>query len=285
MSTIRHIAPAAGSPSVALGKFKHEVAIWDLDPPRKLATFTTVLEFGGRRLALDREARRCFAAAYHVYGLACYDTEDGEVCWSRRDLKKAQGLRPSIDGSGIYVFFDQGPAQFLDAKNGKTTDRHRGVRDIVESPFGAVDLFSRSKLELRSRDGSLRAALDRSTFALLSASFSPSCVATSEGGGPVRWFDLESGRELWRYKSKPGCHVLEVGYCSSTESFYGVEWPYEHGGPKTLLRFDQQSRSATVVALVGTPAETSFCVGGECLLTSDGFLFQLPTLGTIRLGF
>jgi hypothetical protein len=189
-----------------------------------------------------------------------------------------------MDGSGLYAFFDQGPGQLLDAADGRTVGRLRGVRDIAESPFAPIDLFATAKLELRTRNGDLRAALDRSTFALLSASFSPSHVATSESGGPVRWFELETGEEIWRYVPKSGNHVLELGYSQSAASFFGVEWPYERGGPKRLLCFDLRSKSESVVAILGSPSETAFCALGDRLLTSEGILFQLSTGSAREIG-
>lgn len=274
----RHIAPAAKAPIAAVGQFERDVTIWDLDSPRPISAFSTVLDFGGRRLALTPDGSRCLAAAYHVHGLACYDSRSGDLVWARRDLKKIQRVGASIADEVVMCFFDAGPAQVLRVSDGETVERIRAVRDVHQSVFSKVDLFEKSALDVRARGGSRLASIPRSTFALLSACFSPSELVISESGGPVRFFELPSGKESWRYEPEAGRHVLELTYSQSQCAFFGVEWPYQHGGPMVLLRLESDEQAVDSVAVLGTPAKTAFCRQGEHLLTSSGHLLEVRTL-------
>ena len=98
---VRHIAIARARPVAALAAFESQVAIWDLQTLRRTIEFETVLDFGGRRLALSSDGSCCIAGAYNRDGVAAYDTNTGRVLWSRRDLKKVQYVSFSAAFAGF----------------------------------------------------------------------------------------------------------------------------------------------------------------------------------------
>ncbi|OQW30427.1 MAG: hypothetical protein A4E20_16590 [Nitrospira sp. SG-bin2] len=53
---------------------------------------------------------------------------------------------------------------------------------------------------------------------------------------------------------------------------YGVQWNYQCGGPKSLLRFRLNSIEADVIYNLGESAEFTFCEGGKYILSSEGDL-------------
>jgi hypothetical protein len=66
---VRHLATAYTGRIAAAAAFNSTVATWDLNAKSPLAMFESVLEFGGRRLAIDTVGERCAAAAYDSGGL------------------------------------------------------------------------------------------------------------------------------------------------------------------------------------------------------------------------
>jgi hypothetical protein len=46
--------------------------------------FETVLDFGGKGLALTPDGSACIAGAYRAQGIACYAAADGRMLWQRR---------------------------------------------------------------------------------------------------------------------------------------------------------------------------------------------------------
>jgi outer membrane protein assembly factor BamB len=244
------------------------VATWNVTAGSLLAVFDTVLDFGGRRLAIDSKGERCAAAAYTGKGLMCRGATDGTALWTRRDLKRLQFVAFSHDGLRLFCGSDARPCIVLDAATGEQVGALRGVRRLWESPFTGALLLDGAQLRILPQPNARPAGVDRTTFAILGAAFSPGALSISESGGPVRCVDL-SGREIWRYTPDEGRHVLDLSYSESAAAFVGVEWPYQVGGNKTLLRFDTANGRA-VAADIGEPAETAFCLSGTLLLTSDG---------------
>jgi len=79
--TIRQLATSFSGSVIAAGEFERTVHIWDLDTKKHLATFVTILDFGGVRLAITGDDTCCFAAAYHREGVAAYSASAGNEIW------------------------------------------------------------------------------------------------------------------------------------------------------------------------------------------------------------
>ena len=86
-------------PTTGWGGDLGEVTVWSVRDGRCLASFPVFWGLGGHRLvALARGPVRVVTAAYHVHGLAGYDSR-GALVWHRRDLKKVQTLATGrLDG-------------------------------------------------------------------------------------------------------------------------------------------------------------------------------------------
>jgi hypothetical protein len=130
---IRYFASSWSGSVIAAAEFERTVHVWDFDGPRHLATFPTIMDFGGTRLAVTPDGRNCIAAAYHVEGIAGYVASDGTELWRRKDLKKTQTLRVSLDGRRVYACFDNRSCQVLNRETGKTIKTWAGVRDVWQS--------------------------------------------------------------------------------------------------------------------------------------------------------
>jgi len=98
---IRHFASSWSGSVIAAAEFERTVHVWDVASERHLATFPTIMSPGGTRLAVTPDGKTCIAAAYHVEGIAGYAASTGAEVWRRKDLKKTQTLRVSLDGRRV----------------------------------------------------------------------------------------------------------------------------------------------------------------------------------------
>lgn len=273
---IRHLASSWSGSVIAAAEFERRVYVWDVAAERHLATFPTIMDFGGTRLAVTPDGRSCIAAAYHVEGIAGYTASDGTEIWRRKDLKKIQTLRVSLDGRRVYACFDNRSCQVLNRETGKTIKTWAGVRDVWESPYQPLMLLEKRALVLQSPDERKIANIPAETFAVLSVAFAPGLVCVAESGGPLRCLDVRTGEERWRFHEK-GQHFLELAFAEQAQAFVGICWPYERGGSFRLLRFEPQSGEVSVVADLGQAGEFEFCLHGTRLVTSDGSVMDSAT--------
>ena len=273
---IRHLASSWPGSVIAAAEFERTVHVWDLAASRHLATFQTIMDFGGTRLAMTPDGKTCIAAAYHVEGIAGYAASDGMELWRRKDLKKTQTLRVSLDGRRVYACFDNRSCQVLNRETGKTVKTWAGVRDVWESPYQPIMLLEKRTLLLQSPEERKLATISAETFAVLCVAFGPGLVCVSESTGPLRCLDAQTGEERWRFQEK-GQHFVELAFAEHAQVFVGVCWPYERGGSFRLLRFEPQSGAASVVTELGKGGEFEFCLRGTRLLSSDGSVTDSAT--------
>ncbi len=283
-SAIRTISIARRSPIVAAALFEKKVQIWNFANAELVSELDTVFQFGGRRLTLSPTGEYCVAARFRAGqngGVVCYETRSGRKIWHRSDLRRVQGVKFSAANEAIWCEVEGQPVLSLDINTGLTLGSMRTICDVFDSPFTQHMLQ-----EPRGRDrdltivGSKTLLVPRSTFAILDATFSPDALCLSEANGPVRCLNLETGKERWRYQPPAGNHVLRLSY-QADQSFYGVQWAYEGGGPKLLLRFSQSTGSARSVCDLNTFPDALGFGPGEVLLSS-GDVVSLFTGAIIR---
>src|SRR5262249_36325207 len=273
---IRHFASSWSGSVIAAAEFERTVHVWDVAAERHLATFPTIMDPGGTRLAVTPDGKTCIAAAYHVEGIAGYAASTGTEVWRRKDRKKTQTLRVSLDGGRVYACFDNRSCQVLNRETGKTIETWAGVRDVWESPYEPVMLLEKRPLVLQTPDERKIANIPAESFAVLSAAFGPGLVCVSESGGPLRCLNTKTGAERWRFQEK-GQHFLELSFAEQAQVFVGICWPYERGGSFRLLRFDPQTGVVSVAAELGKAGRFEFCLRGTRLLSSDGSVMDSAT--------
>lgn len=276
---VRHLAASAGS-RLAVGAFEKRVEIWDLETAERVNGFSTVLDFGGRRLGLDAAGAACLAGAYHRFGVVAYDIADGTSRWSRADIKRVQHISCSGDGRHAFVGVEAGSAQVVDLRDGKTVERLRGVRRVFENPTGTARLLDRNSPVVETSSGR-SFHVKRCTFAILDVAFGPASLCVSEAGGPTRCLELDTGRELWRHQPAEGVHIVSVAFSPSSKDFLGVSFAFERTAEQTLVRLGPSGR-ATRLATLGRPAVAEFCLSGDALVLSDGRLFDASTGNFLR---
>jgi hypothetical protein len=278
---IYEVVTSWNGPLVIAGEFERTVHVFHLDSGKHNATFDTIFEFGGERIAITQDGRLCIAAAYNRFGIAAYDVRDGREVWRRKDLKGIQVVRISPDDRQVFCCDDK-PCQLLSRMTGKTSNSLRGVHDIWDSPYAPIRLLGKEALELVTRRGKILAKIPRITFAVLGVAFGPRHVCITESGGPVRCIDLSTRNLLWTHKPVRGVHFLDVVYAEGPGAFAGVSWLFERGGQKMLHRFEPESGTPNLIAELAKPIKTAFCKKGSRLVTTDGEIFDVANGRRIR---
>jgi len=275
-SAIRCMAASKQSSRFAAAVFERQVQIWDVETRALVNEFETVFAFGGNRLALDPSGKRCIAAGWKAGksgGVACYEANTGKLIWHRQDLRQTQRVRFSPQSDAAWCVPDSGPTRLLDAASGKTLDALTGLRDIFDSDYSA-DLL----LEKRKRDYILRKAktlqIPRLTFAILDVAFGPQSLAISESGGPIRCIDASSGTELWRRSPGKQFHFLQVWYRQADRNFYGVQWEFQTGSFRSLVRLDANNGESNVICELNSWEEV-YCLKFDSVVASNGDLLDL----------
>jgi WD40 repeat protein len=276
---ISHLATSPKGSKLAAGEFERTVHIWDLKSRQRISVFDTVLSFGGHRLAISSDGKVCIAGAYLVEGVVAYSTTTGKIVWCRKDLKKVQRIRISNDDQRVFCCFDAKPCQILDRRTGKTISMWPGVRNLWLSAVAPVALVEKnSGVLVRSLRGEEALRLDcKPRVGLLAAAFSSDRCVISESAGPLRCFDLNSGRERWSFAPEPGEHFLDVARVDRDKLFVGICWPFEHGGKYRLLQIDPDSGVTTKSTVLPNCNETAFYNDGSRLLLNTGLVFDAVT--------
>jgi hypothetical protein len=135
--------------------------------------------------------------------------------------------------------------------------------------------------------GSTKLRVPRITSAILDATFSPDALCLSEAAtfrsearGPVRCLDLKTAEERWRYLPPLGSHVLGLSY-QADQSFYGVQWSYESGGPVMLIQLSQSTGALRNVCILNSFPD-AFCFAHGNVLVSSGDVVSLPAGSVVR---
>lgn len=271
---IRHIATSYDGPLVAAAEFERYVQIWDFESQTQVSEFETTLDFGGRRLAISPDGKHCAVGAYHVHGIALYSTNDGAELWRRKDLKKVQKIRASVDGQRLWCGFEGKSFQPLNMGTGRSKPSMRGVKDIFESVYDDVMIVDRKRRDFKLVNGDDKqiATLPRTTFAALDFAFAPQQIAVSESGGAISCYDINGGQRLWKHDPGNGVHALDLAYNEITGTFAAITWPYQQGGQHQLVSLHAETGEPESTFPIDGAHEFAFCSKGSTLISSDGKL-------------
>ncbi|WP_432542915.1 WD40 repeat domain-containing protein [Kineococcus sp. SYSU DK002] len=131
MNDLRQVAvPLWEEDLLVTAEFERVVHVWSRERAARCATFETVYDFGGRRVALvPGERPVVVAGAYTRHGVCGYDLS-GERLWQDRSRSNVQVLT-ALAGGRVAVSCDRGPTRVLDAATGKEVRSLRGVLQVM----------------------------------------------------------------------------------------------------------------------------------------------------------
>ena len=119
MKDIRHIATSFNGQTIALAEFKKRVQIFDINSLEVISEFDTILDFGGRRLAISEDGKICICGCWERHGICAYETKTGKIVWQRKDLKKVQHIQTLYtDNSKFFAHFEIGASRTFDINTG-----------------------------------------------------------------------------------------------------------------------------------------------------------------------
>lgn len=283
---IRNFAANRSSDIVLAAEFEDVVHVWSLSQRKRLTTILARTGFGGKRLALSKDEKTLFCAAYHNYGVSAYRISDGTLLWNRRDLKKCQVLDVFENGTSLWCGFYKGQLRELDCETGATLRELRGVRELYESPFeNTFALEYKRHLELIC-DGREKIKIPFHGWAMLAVAFAPGVVIVSGAGGPTRCLSTHTGSEIWRHEEDES-HALKLCFCEEDQTVHLIWYSYKNGGDSTLISLDVATGKGRTRFLISNAWEWTFCRNGRYLVTSSGqcmdtrtgqteFIFPLP---------
>jgi len=277
---IHHLAAGADSHLVLAAHFEQTVNVWDLASRKNIGAFETHLDIGGKRLALSPDGSVCFAGAYRRYGIAAYLVASGIRVWERRDLKAVQYVSLSPGGRRVYCGLSSRPLHVLDSKSGETLEQLHGIRQVTESPFDASRLLDGTRLTL-VRPGRKSRKIERGSFAVLDAAFSPGCLLLSESDSRLRCIDLDDGVELWSFRHR-SAHALDVAFAPALNAAVTLVGHYGTvRGGYNIFRLDMDTGSPTHVARAQYGYAAAFCDHGRKCVLADGSVVSTEDRKTV----
>ncbi|WP_197172195.1 WD40 repeat domain-containing protein [Novipirellula aureliae] len=287
----RHLATTYDGTTIAFGEFKRVVHIVDLTTGARVSKFDTDLDFGGSRLAIDPNGAFCAIASYDNNSVTLADVH-GKQIWQRTDVDEVQKVRFSLDGDTLFCSHHRGIVSQFDVRTGETIrftwlkkDLY-GAKDVIESPYDERLVIDQIERDIRITNQRFKhvATVKRKTFAVLDYAFAPEFMCISESGGPVTCYHLESGKEVWERPFMDGVHALDLRYNEDSKRFSAVTWPYENGGPFTLMSLGRHNGEIVTETLLPDAADFGFVNRGTRLILTTGQIVSATTgeqIGTL----
>ena len=261
------VASSTGS-HILLGDHEHNVAAYDLH--NNVCSKIIKTTFDGDRLALSDEFSIIIAGAHHVHGLAAYSLDEGSEQWRRKDIKKVQSINLSSNGAVAYCEREDASLVVIDVQNGELQRTVRGAEAVYDSKYDDVKFVDAHKPYLLDSDMKRISYIEKTSFAILGAVFAPGLLFISESCGPIRCFDIASGKEQWRYNPEKGSHVLELGYHLERSSLLSIEWPKVRGGDYRLLRLTLEEGKILDSFPINEGGSCCFALDGQILAVARG---------------
>jgi hypothetical protein len=268
---IRHIAPAARTSDHFLtAEFENRVRLWSLPDRALVADLDTILDFGGRRLALcgTDDEPVVVAGAWERHGICAY-SPDGTRLWQRKDLRKPQDISPAAGGTLVVAGFDERPMHVLAVESGETVAKVRAVRQFFDSPFADVGLGEVFEHVVLVHRGGWEAEwkVPIEGYSILSAAAAPGAFAVG-GQSSVSCLSL-TGELLWRSPTPREVNCPALGWDAGAAEWVGMLNHVNNKQPDTLVRWSPDGDVVSERPL-GLFATYEFLPGGRYLMASDG---------------
>lgn len=280
MESIRQISAPFEGNFIALAEFEKRVAVLDINKKQIVNEFSTILDFGGKRLAIDSTGQICVCGNYGRQGVCAYEVTTGKKIWQRKDLTTVQKIQLLRSKPGtIFLQFENRDSRFLNILTGEDGTLLKGIDFVFESKFQPLNAIGKgARIEVTDRNSSrVNAIIEKESFEILDISFSADSILISESNGPLRCFGTTSGNLLWQNPMDSDGHFLNVAYNEKLDRFLGVSWQFLKGGVKKLKYIVPKDGKIDREIILDKPAETEFALDGALLITSDRKMINTTT--------
>ncbi len=283
---ISHIAASETGNLFVTAAFEHHLTIWSLVDKRKVTEFDSIMDFGGRRLAVSNgEAPVVIAAAYYKHGIAAYTCNTGKELWRRKDLKKCQTLRV-ISDTHAMASFEGANCEVIRLSDGKSHKGPRGI-DGIEGTDTKGRVIVSTKVRHAGPDESRICLWRNGTMgfewksppairAVHTGAASPRQTIVTDMNGEAAAYD-HSGNQLWRHRYG---RIVKLAWVSGTDFFAGAIYPDKSGECLRLCVFNHNGSVVHTHSLEGVAVE-AFSGDGKYFFTGKGEVRALPTMDLV----
>jgi hypothetical protein len=255
------------------------IYVWDIAKAEVVKEVTTIMDFGGQRLALANSKDILVAGAYTRYGIASYNLIDGQILWHRKDLKGVQIIHIFPDDKAVFCGFSDKPGHLLDLDTGKTIGKLRSVRniffDLIQGWYvydGLPDMnwvypWYPYQAEIYNSQGKKQITIKQCS--IFNVAFSLSYVAIADTL-VLRFISRKDPDKVIIYNPPHGKSIRGLVYAPKYNVFIGVQKDYENHGPSVLISFDTSLDKPRIITEIKHSEEYAFCDYGQHLINSEG---------------
>lgn len=198
---MRHVASSENTSVFLTAEFERFVYTWDLYSFKLVSKFESVLDFGGKRLAISNDGKLCVAAAYNRKGICLYDVATGVAIWNRKDIKHTQAIKFSLNGDMIYVNIDDKYLLSIDSATGGNIKKDNKMSNIYQNPYNQYDCFLKGDNILKFGTAEIKSP----TFAFLDIAPTDLGIAVSAVGNNLMFFNFNN-EKIWEIIPQEGKH-------------------------------------------------------------------------------
>lgn len=242
----------------------------------------TMLDFGGRRLALTPDGSTCIVGSWGERGtgqrgLAAYSVPYGRLLWNRSDIRRIQSVAASGSGREIYCGVENTHVYIIEASTGTTLSTVRSARKIFGSRYTPHRLVAQK--ERYTVCGATEFHISPLSFALLDAAFSSDAVCLAEPRnalrprehpGGVRLLDIETGEQRWYLDLR----AIRVAFNSADENFYCIAATESEPRRRSLIRLAGSAADCVRMLVFDHCGEAAFTPSGQALITAKGDVYE-----------
>ncbi|MFN8138193.1 MAG: hypothetical protein U0R49_00160 [Fimbriimonadales bacterium] len=279
---IRNVLLAEAAPIVIGTEFESVVHIWDYDRGMQVASFQTIFDPGGRRVAVSPDSAIVFAAAYGRGGVAAYCAKTGELIWQRKDIRKVQRLVAFEQFLGVSL--EGLSSLILRASDGSTETRvvrtnevwgFSGSGFVVGASSREIFIYAWPSLDRLAR-------IPMTSAGVLDVGISNSEIIVSEMNFKVRAFDRKTFEKMWEYDEPNERNITTLFPVGGSDVCYAVAFRTKEPYRSLVGRFDcKTGEFAKILEPVRLFAAVN--TAGDRLIMTEGEVYSLTANGEAEL--
>lgn len=262
---LKQLNAAPWADLVAAGEAANRVEVHSLEGRELVASFDTVLDFGGRRLAVTTGEDPVVVVGSWDRQEVCGYSLTGEVLWQQTDHARVQQIE-LVDHDQVAVSYEGRPAVVIDARDGKTISTLRGVQEVIALRPGESLQVERHCWRRVDDAGPRHEPVEFSGFLHDAAVGEGDVLAVADG--PLRLFD-PSGVVFAEHGAGAG-RVVQVHWMESTRTWLALQ--ADGGKGSHVLRLDENAEVVERAPVAPHLQSIGVSTGGFVLAAKTGLV-------------
>lgn len=262
---LKQLNAAPWADLVVAGEAAQRVEVYSLAGQERVASFDTVLDFGGQRLAVTTgDVPVVVAGSWDRQELCGYSLA-GELLWQRTDHAQVQQIE-LVDHDQVAVTYEGQPAVVIDARDGTTISTLGGVQEVMALRPGESLHVEWHCWRRVDGAGPRQQAVEFSGFVHDAAVGEGDVLAVA--GGPLRLFD-PSGVVIAEHDAGAG-RVVRVHWMESTRTWLALQ--ADGGKGSHVLRLDGKAEVVERAPVAPHLQSIGVSTGGFVLAAETGLV-------------